>query len=316
MFVPLTLFAVLLLFLGWNTIKIVHTREACVVERLGKFRAVLNPGMHILIPFLDRIAYRHEAREQVLYVTPQDCITSDNIQVTVQGVLYLKVTDPEKASYGIDDYTLAAINLAQTTMRSEIGKLTLGQSFSRRERLNEAIVREIDRASDSWGVKILRYEMHDITPSAAVVATLEKQMEAERERRAEITRAEAERESVVNVSAGERQEAINLSEGEKQRRINESEGRARSIEIVAEASAAGTALVAKALSSPGGNAAQHLQIAQEYVDAVGEILETAEITVMPVEMANLQAVLEGVGELTHDLPTVRAGLAGSTGGAE
>ena len=186
MLTALTIFLLIVGFIVWKTVVIVPMREACAIERLGKFRSVYVPGIHFLIPFFDRIAYRHETREQVIDIPPQSCITRDNIQVEVDGLVYLQVMDAERASYGIEDYRRAAVNLAQTTMRSEVGKLTLGQTFSERETLNNSIVREIDKASDPWGVKILRYELMNITPSANVVHTLEKQMEAEREKRAEI----------------------------------------------------------------------------------------------------------------------------------
>jgi len=189
----LTVLFLIALVLLWKTACIVPMRDAFVIERLGKFRKVLEPGFHILIPFFDRIAYRHEMREQVIDVPSQACITRDNMQVAVDGLVYLRVIDPERASYGIEDYRRAAVNLAQTTMRSEIGKLDLSQTFSERDALNDSIVREIDKASDPWGVKVLRYEIRNITPSTDVIHTLEKQMEAEREKRAEITRADAER---------------------------------------------------------------------------------------------------------------------------
>jgi regulator of protease activity HflC (stomatin/prohibitin superfamily) len=205
----------------FKTIIIVPERENVIVERLGKFLDVLKPGLYFLIPFFDKAAYRQEIREQVIDIPPQSVITSDNIQVEVDGLLYLKVMDAKKASYGIANYLAASVNLAQTTMRSEVGKLTLGEVFSERDKVNAKIIAEIDKASDPWGVKVLRYEVKDITPTKHVIETLEKQMEAEREKRAEITRATAEKEKLINVSEGQRQMAINLSEGAKQKRINE-----------------------------------------------------------------------------------------------
>ena len=219
-----TIFVVGLILLGSKTIKVVSMREHYVVERLGKFRKVLNPGIHFLIPFFDRIAYRHEMREQVFDIPAQSCITQDNIQVEVNGLVYLKVMDAKGASYGIEDYRVAAVNLAQTTMRSEVGKLSLSLIFSERERLNEAIVKEIDHASDPWGIKVLRYEIMEISPSEHVVTTLEKQMEAERDKRAEVTLAMAEKEMKINLSEGERQAAINISERGKGRASEFSKG--------------------------------------------------------------------------------------------
>ena len=293
-----TTVAVALLLLILSTLVVVPMREACVVERLGKFERVLTPGAHLLIPLLDRVAYRHEMREQVIDVPAQSCITRDNILVEVDGIVYLKVLDPERASYGIEDYRLAAINLAQTTMRSEVGKLSLGNIFSERETLNEAIIREIDKASDPWGVKILRYEIRDIIPTDDVIHTLEKQMEAERKRRADVTSAEAQREATINVSEGERTAAINLSEGDKQRRINEAKGKAEAIGIIADATAAGTRLIAEAIRRPGGDAAVRMKLITQYVETLGRILAKADVSVAPAGIAGLQGILQGVTGLT------------------
>jgi len=229
-----TILVLVTLFLFKIFFVVVPMRESYVVERLGKFRTVFDPGLHLIIPFFDRIAYRHEIREQVYDIPAQHCITKDNIQVEIDGLVYLKVMDPKLASYGIGDYRNAAINLAQTTMRSEVGKLSLGEIFSERETLNSTIVREIDRASESWGIKMYRYEVANIAPSAHVVTTLEKQMVAERDRRADITLATAQKEAKINMSEGERQEAINHSIGERQRRINIAEGKAQEISLLAE----------------------------------------------------------------------------------
>jgi len=295
-----------LLFIILKLVLVVPMREVCVVERLGKFRAVMQPGLHFLIPFFDRVAYRHETREQVLDIPAQSCISRDNIQIDVDGLVYIKVMDGKKASYGIEDYRRASINLAQTTMRSEIGKLKLSQTFSERDTLNETIVREIDKASDPWGIKVLRYEVRNITPSANVIHTLEKQMEAEREKRAEITLAEAERESTINLSQGERQEAINLSEGDKQRQINEAEGKAREIEILAHATAEGMNLVAEAASSPGGNKAIKMRLMQQYIQQTGSILDKADVSVVPAELAKLEGFFEGMENVTKATKGVSA----------
>jgi len=285
-------------FIVWKTFIVVPMRDVNVVERLGRFRAVLQPGFHFLIPIFDRVAYRHDIREQVLDIPGQNCITRDNIQVHVDGIVYLKVTDPERASYGIEDYHRAAVNLAQTTMRAEVGKLSLGQTFSERERLNEAIVREIDEASNPWGIKILRYELKNITPSQDVMLTLEKLMEAERQKRAEITNADAVKEATINLSEGERQAEINLSEGEKQRRINEAKGRATSISLVAGATAKGTEMIAKAIEKPGGNAAINAQLVGRYIETLGDIAERADVSVIPLELANVQGFFQGLSTIT------------------
>ena len=293
----------IILFILWKMYVIVPMREATIKERLGRFSGTLQPGFHFLVPFIDRIAYRHEMREQVIDVPPQVCITRDNVQVEVDGVVYLKVMDPAKASYGIGDYRLAAISLAQTTMRSEIGKLTLDDTFSERDRVNENIVREIDKASEPWGVKMIRYEIRNITPSKHMMDTMEKQMEAERNKRADITLALGKKESRINLSAGERQEAINLSEGEKQKRINEAMGRAKEIEILAEASARGISRIAEAIRKPGGEEAIQMRVLEQYIDEFGRILQNAKVAVVPQELANLRAVFEGISRVSGAIPS-------------
>ena len=305
MLTPFTIFVLIALFLLLKTFEVVRMRQAVVIERLGKFRVVLEPGFHFLIPFFDRIAYRHEMREQVLDIPSQSCITRDNIQVEVDGLVYLQVLDAKSASYGIEDYTRAAINLAQTTMRAEIGKLSLGQCFYERDALNETIVKEIDKASNPWGIKVMRYELRNITPSANVIHTLERQMEAEREKRAEITRAAAEKEATINLSEGERQEEINLSEGEKQRRINIANGRAEAISILADATAEGTRLVAAALQKEGGQAALKMQLAEEYIETLSEIITEADVSVVPLELAKIKGFFDGLSEVADGVPTRR-----------
>jgi len=285
MLTTLTVILLIAMFVVWRTVIVVPMREMCVVERLGKFRAVLEPGIHFLIPFFDRVAYRHEAREQVIDIPSQSCITRDNIQVEVDGLVYLKVLDAKRASYGIEDYTRAAVNLAQTTMRAEIGKMSLGQTFAERESLNETI-------------KILRYELKNITPSTHVMATLEKLMEAERQKRAEITNAAAEKQAMVAVSEGDRQAEINLSEGEKQRRINDATGRARSISIIAAATAEGTELIAAAIQKPGGSSAVNAQLVDRYIETFGEIADKADVTVIPLELANVRGFFAGLATMT------------------
>jgi regulator of protease activity HflC (stomatin/prohibitin superfamily) len=299
MLATLTFIFLGLLFIVVKLVLIVPMKEVCIVERLGKFRAIMRPGLHFLIPFIDRVAYRHETREQVLDIPSQSCISRDNIQIEVDGLVYIQVMDGAKASYGIEDYRRACVNLAQTTMRSEIGKLKLGQTFSERDKLNETIVSEIDKASDPWGIKMLRYEVRNITPSANVIHTLEKQMEAERRKRAEITLAEAEKESTINLSEGERQEAINISEGDKQRQINEAHGFAKEIEILTEATAEGMNLIAKASISPGGDKAIKMRLLEQFIKQTGSILKTADVSIMPAEMAKLEGFFEGMDKVTQ-----------------
>ncbi|MFW7380584.1 MAG: SPFH domain-containing protein [Oligoflexus sp.] len=294
MLLAFTIFVVAVVLFIKKMIVVVPMHENYVVERLGKFKALLEPGFYIVIPIIDRIAYRHEMREQVFDIPAQSCITRDNIQVEVDGLVYLKVMDAHRSSYGIGDYIMASINLAQTTMRSEIGKLALGETFSERDKLNEAIVREIDKASDPWGIKVLRYELRNISPSVQVVHTLERQMEAERQKRAEITLATAQRESKILISEGHRQEAINISEGQKQKMINESNGRAQSISIVANATAEGMRLVAEAAQKSGGSMAIKMRLAETFIEQFGAVLDKSKVSIMPADLAHIKGVLNSL----------------------
>lgn len=296
-----TIFLITVFLVLYNLILIVPMRRRCVIERLGKFIATLEPGIHFLIPFVDRVAYQHETREQCLNIPHQSCISRDNIQIEVDGLLYVKVMDAYKASYGIENYLVAAINLAQTTVRSEVGKLTLGETFSERDKLNETIVREIDHASGPWGIKVMRYEVMNITPSPGVIDTLEKAMEAERQKRAAITLANAERDSTIALSEGERQEAINLSEGERQRRINEAEGQAQEISILATATAEGTALVADAINLTGGSEAMNLQLVERYVEKVTVLFRDSDISVVPRELAKMEGFFAGIDQISQTI---------------
>ena len=288
-----TILMLIVALVAYNLILIVPMRELCVIERLGKFRSTLEPGLHFLIPFVDRVAYRHETRELCINIPHQSCISRDNIQIDVDALLYIKVMDAYKASYGIEDYLIAAINLAQTTVRSEVGKLRLSQTFSERDALNETIVREIDNASEPWGIKVMRYEVMNITPSRNVIDVLEKQMEAERQKRAEITLANAERDSTINLSEGERQEAINLSEGERQKRINEANGRAQEISILATATANGMTAIARAIKQPGGYQAMNVRLVESYIDQVDSLYARSDVSIVPSELANIEGMFEG-----------------------
>lgn len=301
MLATITFVFLALLFIVLKLVLVVQMKEVCVIERLGKFRAVLAPGLHFLIPFVDRVAYRHETREQVLDIPAQSCISRDNIQINVDGLVYIQVMDGAKASYGIEDYSRASVNLAQTTMRSEIGKLNLSQTFSERDTLNETIVREIDKASDPWGIKVLRYEVRNITPSDNVIHTLEKQMEAERQKRAEITLAEAEKASTINLSEGERQEAINLSEGDKQKQINEAHGRAQEIAILTQASAEGINLIAKAAAMPSGDQAIKMRLLEQFISQTSNILKSADVSIVPSEVAKLEGFFQGMEKVTENI---------------
>ena len=285
-------------FIIYHTFIIVEMREEVILERFGKYHDTLTPGFHFVIPFVDRVAYRQETREQVLDVPHQKCITKDNIEVDVDGLVYLKVMDSYKASYGINDYRLAAVNLAQTTMRSEVGKITLDDTFSERDAMNEAIVKELDKASDPWGVKVMRYELKDIQPAEDIVRTMEKQMEAEREKRAEITESSGERDARINVSEGEQQESVLLSEGRRQKRINEAEGDAREMALIAEATANGIERIADAIAQPGGSLAVKMRLTEQFIDRLGEVIDGANVSVLPMDAANLRSFFEGASEVT------------------
>ncbi|HOX17793.1 MAG TPA: stomatin-like protein [Spirochaetales bacterium] len=279
----------------FRLIVVVPEQKAYVVQFLGKYRRTLGSGFHVLLPFLEKVAYKHSLKEDVIDVEPQVCITADNVQVSVDGILYYKIFDPALASYGIDDYRFATIQLAKTTMRSEIGKLELDRSFQERETINDNIVKAVDEATDPWGIKVTRYEVRSITPSAVITEAMERQMRAEREKRAEILASEGVKESRINVSKGERQEAINISMGERTRRINSADGRASAITTVSEATAEGLKLVADALAAPGGKDAMTLRLAEQYVERLGEILGSSTTTVLPGRLAELKGVAELLG---------------------
>jgi regulator of protease activity HflC (stomatin/prohibitin superfamily) len=297
---------VLFFIVFFRLIRIVPEQEAWVVEQFGKFRKILGPGLHLVVPGVQKVAYRNNLKEEVIDVPPQVCITKDNVQVEVDGILYLQVVDPEKASYGIEDYRFASAQLAQTTMRSEIGKIELDNSFSERDEINDAVVKAVDEASDPWGIKVTRYEIRDITPTDTVLKAMEQQVKAVREKRAEILKSEGERESRINLSKGEREEAINLSRGERQRRINESEGQARAIEIVSEATAEGIVDVARSIQLPKGKQAVSLRIGEQFVRRLGEVFEQAETQVLPFDIAHIKSLYDTVtgNAVTGQAPTV------------
>ncbi len=258
--VGILLFALIIFF---KTIRIVPQKQAYIIERLGKYSKTLEAGFHILTPFFDRVAYKHTLKEQAVDVQPQSCITMDNIAVEVDGILYMQVVDPKKASYGINNYQFASAQLAQTTMRSVMGKLELDKTFKERETINSAIVDAVDKASDPWGVKVTRYEVKNILPPQSIKDAMEKQMRAEREKRATIAESEGDRQAKINRAEGVRQEMIARSEGEKQKRINEAEGRAIEILKVAEATANGIREIASAINEKGGVNAVNLRIAEQ-----------------------------------------------------
>jgi regulator of protease activity HflC (stomatin/prohibitin superfamily) len=280
---------------------IVPQKTAFIIERLGKYRCTLEAGFHVLIPFLDRIAYRHTLKEQAIDVPPQQCITKDNIAVDVDGILYMQVMDPAKASYGISNYLFATTQLAQTTMRSEMGKLDLDRSFEERTNINASVVEAVDKASDPWGIKVTRYEIKNITPPQSIRDAMEKQMRAEREKRAMIAESEGERQSKINRAEGERQEAIALSEGERARRINEAEGKAQEILLVAEAQATGIAKVAEALNGKGGLESVNMQLAQQYLKEFGNLAKTNNTMIIPSNLADVAGVIKSCTSVIKEI---------------
>ena len=284
-------FAVLAFIFVLRTVRIVPQQTAYVVERLGKYHRTLNAGMHIIVPFVDAVRYRHNLKEVVLDIPEQVCITKDNVQVFVDGVVFFRVTDPMRASYGVSDYVSALIQLAQTTLRSEMGKLDLDRSFEERERVNGAIITAIDKASDPWGVKILRYEIKSITPPKGVLDAMEKQMRAEREKRAKILESEGDRDSKINRAEGIKQETIKASEADKQKQINEAEGQASAIRAVAEATAKGLEQIATVLNGPGGEHAAKLRVAESYVKEFGHLARTATTMIVPASTNDLSAMI-------------------------
>ena len=285
-------FAVVVILL--KTARVVPQREQFVIERLGKYAKTLDAGFHILVPFVDVVAYKHTLKEQTVDVPSQSCITKDNISVEIDGVIYLQVNDARAASYGIQDYMFATSQLAQTTLRSEIGKIELDRTFEERETINSQVVHAVDRAAEPWGVKILRYEIKDIVPPASVKDALEKQMRAERERRAVVASSEGERQARINVSEGERQEAINLSEAEKLRQINEAEGRADEIRLIAEATAAGVRAVGAAVSEPGGKDAINLRVAEQWVSEFGKLAKANNTMIVPAQLGDVSTLVSTV----------------------
>jgi len=280
-----------------NTARIVPQKSAYIVERLGKYSRTLQAGFHILTPFLDRVAYKHSLKETAVDVPPQICITRDNIGIEVDGVLYLQVIDPVKASYGIENFLFASTQLSQTTMRSEIGKLELDKTFEERDAINHAIIAAVDKASDPWGVKITRYEIKNIHTPQTVRDALEKQMRAEREKRAAIATSEGERQASINVAEGSRQQAILQSEGEKMKRINEAEGRAKEIEVVAIATAEGIRNIASAIQDPGGADAVNLRVAEQYIKEFGNLAQAGNTMIIPTDLSDVGGVVAAATRL-------------------
>ncbi len=298
--------AILVVVVIARTAVVVPQQSAYVVERLGKYRGTLHAGFHILIPFIDTIRYRHSLKETAVDIPEQVCITRDNVQVHVDGVLYGQVLNPERASYGVADYQFAISQLAQTTLRSEMGKIDLDRTFEERAHINVAIVNELDKASEPWGIKVLRYEIKNITPPADVLAAMEKQMRAEREKRATVLTSEGHRDAAVNVAEGDKQQVIKASEASRQQQVNEAEGAAAAILAIATATAEGIRKVAEAIQMPGGYEAVQLRVAEQYVNRFGELAKAGNTLVLPANLADVGSMLALAMNVIRRQPEGRA----------
>lgn len=283
--------AILIVIVLFKSVRVVPQQSAFVVENLGKYSRTLDAGFHILAPFFERVAYKHSLKEQAADIAEQTCITKDNVQVAVDGILYLQVLDPQRASYGITNYMFAIAQLAQTTLRSEIGKIDLDRTFEARSAINANVVAELDKASTPWGVKVLRYEIRNITPPRDVLQAMEKQMRAEREKRAVILTSEGERDAKINQAEGEKQRVIKESEAKQQQQINEAQGEAQAILAVATATAEGLRRVGVALSAEGGIAAMQLRIGEEYVKQFGKLAQQSNTLVVPANLSDLSSII-------------------------
>lgn len=283
--------ALFVLFFFISMIKIVPQRKAYVVERLGKYKGTLLAGFHLIIPFIERVAYKHTLKEQAIDVESQQCITQDNIAVEVDGILYLQVLDAKRASYGIDNYNFASTQIAQTTMRSVIGKMQLDKTFEERDTINIAIVDAVDKASDPWGVKVTRYEVKNIVPPQSIKDAMEKQMRAEREKRATIAESEGDMQAKINIAEGVKQEMIATSEGEKMKRINEAEGKGQEIERVAKATAQGIKEIAISINAEGGKDAVNLRVAEQYIKEFGNLAQKTNTMIIPSNMADISSLI-------------------------
>jgi len=290
----LALLAVYVLFQFLKAIRLVPQQEAYVVERLGNYHKTLEAGFHALVPFIDRVRYKQDLREQAIPVEPQDCFTKDNVRVRVDGVIYLSVMDPVNASYGVTDYRRAAIQLAQTTTRSVIGRMELDTTFQERALISSKVVEVLSEVEQTWGMKVHRYEIKNIDTPRTVQKAMERQMTAERERRATVARSEGRQESTVNDSEGEKQELINESEGEREKRINEAEGRAEEIKAIADATAEAIEQVARAVNTPGGEEAVKLQLAEQYLHALAHLGRQENQILLPTDLTRYDRIIDGL----------------------
>ncbi|MDX2266541.1 MAG: SPFH domain-containing protein [Bryobacter sp.] len=283
--------AVLFFIVLARTAVVVPQQSAFIVERLGRFSGVLSAGFHILVPFVDVIRYKHTLKEQAIDIPEQVCITKDNVQVAVDGVLYMKVIDPERASYGISNFGFAISQLAQTTLRSEMGKIDLDRTFEERTNVNNNVVSELDKATEPWGIKVFRYEIKNITPPSDILAAMEKQMRAEREKRATILTSEGTRDAAINTAEGDKQQTIKRSEAQRTKQINEAEGQAQAILAIAKATAEGIREVAQTIEMPGGREAVQLRVAEKWIEQFGQLAKTGNTMIVPANIADVSGML-------------------------
>lgn len=302
--VAIVLIVIALIF-AFKSINVIPQQTAWVIERLGKFHKVLNPGLNFIIPFIDKVAYKHSLKEIPLDTPSQVCITRDNTQLSVDGILYFQVTDPKLASYGTSNYIIAVTQLAQTTLRSVIGKMVLDETFEERDLINNQVVSAIDEAALNWGVKVLRYEIKDLTPPAVILQAMQRQITAEREKRAVISESEGKKQEQINLATGAREAAIAKSEGEKQSEINVAEGKAQATIAIANATAKAISLIAKASEEQGGNTAINLKVAEQYIDAFSNLAKTNNTLIVPSNLSDISGMVGSVMKIVQSTKTAK-----------
>lgn len=302
--VAIVLIVIALIF-AFKSINVIPQQTAWVIERLGKFHKVLNPGLNFIIPFIDKVAYKHSLKEIPLDTPSQVCITRDNTQLSVDGILYFQVTDPKLASYGTSNYIIAVTQLAQTTLRSVIGKMVLDETFEERDLINNQVVSAIDEAALNWGVKVLRFEIKDLTPPAVILQAMQRQITAEREKRAVISESEGKKQEQINLATGAREAAIAKSEGEKQSEINVAEGKAQATIAIANATAQAISLIAKASEEQGGNTAINLKVAEQYIDAFSNLAKTNNTLIVPSNLSDVSGMVGSVMKIVQSTKTAK-----------
>lgn len=302
--VAIVLIVIALIF-AFKSINVIPQQTAWVIERLGKFHKVLNPGLNFIIPFIDKVAYKHSLKEIPLDTPSQVCITRDNTQLSVDGILYFQVTDPKLASYGTSNYIIAVTQLAQTTLRSVIGKMVLDETFEERDLINNQVVSAIDEAALNWGVKVLRYEIKDLTPPAVILQAMQRQITAEREKRAVISESEGKKQEQINLATGAREAAIAKSEGEKQSEINVAEGKAQATIAIANATAQAISLIAKASEEQGGNTAINLKVAEQYIDAFSNLAKINNTLIVPSNLSDVSGMVGSVMKIVQSTKTAK-----------